>query len=65
MRSFLCSKVITGCNFFHLEIISHLEKQIICINLENTTETGKEELGLLEDTQTDFRSILSFGVQPP
>ncbi|MCJ8736842.1 hypothetical protein PDJAM_G00016990 [Pangasius djambal] len=32
---------------------------------ENTTETGKEETGLLEDTQTDFRSILSFGVQPP
>lgn len=35
------------------------------VNLENTTETGKEEAGLLEDTQTDFRSILSFGVQPP
>ncbi|KAK2843429.1 hypothetical protein Q7C36_011644 [Tachysurus vachellii] len=32
---------------------------------ENATETGKEETGLFEDTHTDFRSILSFGVQPP
>ncbi|XP_017331926.1 E3 ubiquitin-protein ligase UBR1 [Ictalurus punctatus] len=32
---------------------------------ENTTETGTEETGLLEDMHTDFRSILSFGVQPP
>ncbi|XP_058255493.1 E3 ubiquitin-protein ligase UBR1 isoform X2 [Hemibagrus wyckioides] len=31
---------------------------------ENATQTGNEESGLFEDTQTDFRSILSFGVQP-
>ncbi|KAK3538210.1 hypothetical protein QTP70_033114 [Hemibagrus guttatus] len=31
---------------------------------ENATQTGNEETGLFEDTQTDFRSILSFGVQP-
>ncbi|TSO25214.1 E3 ubiquitin-protein ligase UBR1 [Bagarius yarrelli] len=28
-------------------------------------ETGKEETSLFEDTHTDCRSILSFGVQPP
>ncbi|KAM9466613.1 E3 ubiquitin-protein ligase UBR1 [Clarias gariepinus] len=32
---------------------------------ENTTEEGKEEARMLEDTQIDFRSILSFGVQSP
>ncbi|XP_072545545.1 E3 ubiquitin-protein ligase UBR1 isoform X1 [Salminus brasiliensis] len=32
---------------------------------DTSTETGKEETGFFEDGQTDFRSILSFGVQPP
>ncbi|KAI4878590.1 hypothetical protein NFI96_016707 [Prochilodus magdalenae] len=32
---------------------------------DGNAETGKEEIGFFEDSQTDFRSILSFGVQPP
>lgn len=43
---------------FCLNIVS------VGVCLENTTRTGNEETGLFEDTQTDFRSILSFGVQP-
>lgn len=47
-------------------VICHLKcAHFDCVYLENTAETGKEEPWLLEDTQTDFRSILSFGVQPP
>lgn len=33
-----------------------------CVCLENTE---KEEKTFFEDTQTDFRSILSYGVQSP
>ncbi|XP_026856016.2 E3 ubiquitin-protein ligase UBR1 isoform X2 [Electrophorus electricus] len=32
---------------------------------DSSAEIGKAECGFLEDRQTDFRSILSFGVQPP
>ncbi|XP_076833759.1 E3 ubiquitin-protein ligase UBR1 [Brachyhypopomus gauderio] len=32
---------------------------------DSSAEAGKTECGFLEDRQTDFRSILSFGVQPP
>ncbi|XP_046711512.1 E3 ubiquitin-protein ligase UBR1 isoform X2 [Silurus meridionalis] len=46
-------------------VLARIKGLRILQGAENITGTGKEEAGLLEDTQTDFRSILSFGVQPP